>query len=486
METIQSETAERRNGQQLEPSSLGAFLQVLSRHRTGVILIFLLVAGGVAVYTFVQTPVYEVDSSVMIRYGREYVYRPVNDVEAGEVQPMRWYHPEEIINTEIEILRSKALIRDVIREVGLAKLYPRLAEKSLAAEALLTMATDRFAKKLDVSHVKKSSVIGLTFLHQDPQIAVQALRRLVELFKERHLQVFRNPRTAFLEQQVAASHERLLAAEKKLQQFKRENGIYAAADQKALLVRQYVDLETRLLTGRNREQALQQKVASLEGSLQSLPEDVSIYSEEGRLKKEGGAMQTLLNLQLQEQQLLEKYTEDNRRVKAVRREIELVNDFLATQEGNRRRTTRVGRSVVYQQTERDLLAARTEFATARAGNEALEHRLQELRQKLEKLDQAEIALKDLQREVETSERNYRTFRDKLDNTRIEDAMDQQKMVNVVVVEQPLVPMKPARPVKRLNLFIGLILGLTCGVAYAFVAEYQGVGAADRRRQALSA
>ncbi|HEB50698.1 MAG TPA: hypothetical protein ENI89_08825 [Desulfobulbus sp.] len=481
MDTLHNETAERRNQRLSETSSLRVFLQILARHRTGVILIFLLVAGAVAVYTFVQTPAYEVNSSVMIRYGREYVYRPVNDVEAGEVQPMRWYQPEEIINTEIEILKSKALIRQVIRQVGLEKLYPRLAEKSLARDALLTMATNRFAKKLDISHVKKSSVIGLSFLHEDPQLAVQALRQVVELFKERHLQIFRNPRAAFLEQQVAASRERLLEAEKRLQQFKQENGIYAAKDQKQLLVRQYVDLETRLLTGKNRENALQQKVASLESALQSLPEDVSLYSEEGRSKKEGGAMQTLLNLQLEEQKLLAKYTENDPRVAAVRKEIRLVNDFLAIQDTNQRRSTRVGRSVVYQQTERDLLAARSAYAEARAGNEAMERQLQELLRKLQKLDRAEITLRDLQRAVDSSERNYRTFQDKLDSTRVEDAMDREKMVNVVVVEQPMVPVKPARPVKRLNLFVGMILGLTCGVAYAFLAEFQSGEAGGRRR-----
>ncbi len=481
MDTLQSATAERGNQRPPEESSLQAFLQIIARHRTGAILVFLLVAGAVAVYTFVQTPVYEVDSSVMVRYGREYVYRPVNGLESGEVQPMRWYRPDEIINTEIEILKSKELIRQVIQKVGLAKLYPKLAEKSRPRDTLLTMATDRFAKKLDVSHVKKSSVISLSFLHPDPQLAARALRQLVELFKERHLQIFRNPRAAFLEKQVASSRTRLLDAEKKLEQFKQENGIYAAKDQKALLLRQYVDLQTRLLTEKNRENSLQEKVASLEGTLRSLPQDVSLYSEEGRLKKEGGAMQTLLNLQLEEQKLLEKYTENDRRVKAVRKEIQLVNNFLATQAGNQRRTTRVGRSTVYQQMERDLLAARTEYAAARAGNQAMEHQLQELRQRLQKLDSAEITLRDLQRQVDSSERNYKTFQDKLDNTRVEDAMDQQKMVNVVVVEQPMVPVKPARPVKRLNLFIGLILGLTCSVAYAFLAEYQGGGAAARGR-----
>ncbi len=481
MDTVQSETAERRDRRPPEVSSLRAFLRILARHRTGVILVFLVIAGAVAVYTFVQTPVYQVDASVMIRYGREYVYRPVNDLEGGEVQPMRWYKPEEIVNTEIEILKSKGLIRQVIQDIGLARLYPKIARGSGAEDVRLTIATNTFAKKLDVIHVRKSSVIALHFLHPDPRLAAQALRRLVELFKERHLQLFRNPRAAFLERQVASSRERLLAAEKSLQQFKRENGIWAAKDQKALLVRQYVDLQTRLLTEENREKALQQKVAFLEEAIRSLPADVNLYSEEGRSKKEGGAMQTLLDLQLEEQKLLEKYTEDNRKVVAVRKEIQMVNDFLATQDGNQRQTTRVGRSRVYQLTERDLLAARTEYAVARAGKKELERQLQELRQRLEKLDEAGITLRDLQRQVTSSERNYRTYQDKLDKTRVEDAMDRQKMVNVAVVEQPMVPVKPARPVKRLNLLVGLILGLTCGVAYAFLAELQDGDAVGRGR-----
>jgi len=60
-----------------------------------------------------------------------------------------------------------------------------------------------FGKKLNVESVRKSNVIQVSFLHKDPQIAAKAVNLLVELYKEKHLQVFSNPQSSFLEKQLA-------------------------------------------------------------------------------------------------------------------------------------------------------------------------------------------------------------------------------------------------------------------------------------------
>ena len=77
----------------------------------------------------------------------------------------------------------------------------------------------------------------------------------------------------------------------------------------------------------------------------------------------------------------------------------------------------------------------------------------------------------MQLQAEAAEENYTNSVSKLEETRVLDEMDRQKMVNVAVIEKPMVPIKPIKPRKKLNLLIGIILGVTCSFTYALVGNY---------------
>ena len=449
----------------------------LRKHLFGMSVIFVIIVSIVIILTFIQTPIYEVVSSVMVKYGRGYVYRSiersVNQLEKGDIKPLYIYNGVEVINTEIEIFRSKELAAKVIEAMGVEQLFPKLAAKVEDRGRLLTMALNRFGKKLKVWHIKESSVISVSFQHQDPAIAVQAVNLLTEQFKERHLQIFKNPQSLFLEKQAAIYLQQLQDAENAFKVYKQDNRIFSLEHQQKILMQQYVDVQTLLIEGSGQLKEWEGKVSSLEKELETVPGNVLQLKESItniNTMSEGGARSGLLKLQLEEQQLMEKYPEGHRLIVAVRKEIEIIKEFIASLPESSNQKVRTGRNYVFQEMRIILGTTKAGYAAQKEKNKELQRQLDRLETQLQKLTAQESKFRELALQVETSELTYKSFVGKLEDSRIQDAMDRQKMVNVVVIEKPMMPTKPIKPKKKLNILVGIILGAAGSLFYALFLE----------------
>ena len=145
--------------EQNQTSSLRDFLTVLFKHRNTNLIVFFTVVATVTIGSFLLSPTYEAKSSLLVKFGREYIYRP----EVGERGPdMRSLFPlnqEEVINSEIQILTSRDLIEKVITTLKVENIYPDLVEAPPKTMTPLEAAILKFEKKLSVEGIKKSNVI---------------------------------------------------------------------------------------------------------------------------------------------------------------------------------------------------------------------------------------------------------------------------------------------------------------------------------------
>ncbi|HEX9050435.1 MAG TPA: hypothetical protein VF841_07895 [Anaeromyxobacter sp.] len=207
-----------------------------SRHRRGSGIVFLVVLALTAVVAIVRPPVYEAEASILVKYGREYVYRP----EVGEQRAVIAMTPEEILNSEEQIIVSDELIRGVVKAVGPTRLYPAV----FGAAPSLDAAVRAFRKSLTAEAVPRSSVLRVTFRNRDPAVAADALHVLVDAYKQRHLEVFSDATLEFVEKQLRVYDERLRASEGALETFRQKQGVFNYQEQMALLLRQRGDLET--------------------------------------------------------------------------------------------------------------------------------------------------------------------------------------------------------------------------------------------------
>jgi uncharacterized protein involved in exopolysaccharide biosynthesis/Mrp family chromosome partitioning ATPase len=107
----------------------------------------------------------------------------------------------------------------------------------------------------------------------------------------------------------------------------------------------------------------------------------------------------------------------------------------------------------------------------RPRREELSNRLKTYRDTLNMLDQREVELRGLMREVKVKQEALDLYLKKGEESRINEVLDRKGISNVTTIEQASIPQKPVRPRKFLNFVIGLLIGLLGGFGSAYVSEY---------------
>jgi uncharacterized protein involved in exopolysaccharide biosynthesis len=212
------------------------------------------------------------------------------------------------------------------------------------------------------------------------------------------------------------------------------------------------------------------KIVSLEQQLEKT--SVTVIQTEG--VTQGGMHEAsemhLLQLKLKEQDLLKKYPAHNRLVVSVREDLAMVESFLADR-GVNLENIQTGKNPLYLKLESELADAEVNHQAQQKRIASFKVELEQLQDRLQDFSELEIELNRLNEEIEAVTDSYKTLNKKLTGARIQNAMDSEKMVNIVVIEKPRVPVKPIKPNKQLRLLVGLILASASSLFYALFREY---------------
>ena len=178
----------------------------------------------------------------------------------------------------------------------------------------------------------------------------------------------------------------------------------------------------------------------------------------------------LYELELKEQDLLSKYTETSKPVQEIRRQLAEARALLAKEDPSRTQVTQ-GLNEAHKQTELALLAERANLSSLQARAREQKTQFTAARGELNAINNSEVSLSQVQREVGIQEANYKKYLDKLEQARIDQALEMVKISNISVVQPATYPVKPVRPKKMLNIVLGLFLGIFGGIGLAFISEY---------------
>lgn len=471
-------------------------LNVLFKHQRKIIATFLVIVAGVAAYSFSRDPLYEAKASLLIKLGREYVYRP----EIGDEKPQFLLNREDLLNSEIEILTSRDTAAKVLETIGIERLYPGIDQPPLLlsiaglreavrsaiawlsdregpdkAQTVLDKATNAFLGGLKVEAVAKSNVIRIAFRHPDPELSSRSVNTLLEVFKAKRLDVFSGPKSSFLEEQLAYYRDQLREAEQRYETFRQQNGVFSLDQQRSLLLNQRSALDTELKATENRIEETGRRLASLQDQQKRISETVPLAAENERFPVVDDAKSRLLALQLKEQELLAKYREDSQFVRNVREEKRIVEDFLARTGSDRATRVRTGKNPVYEQLQLEIVRSGAEHNALQAKSATIKEQLASIDDRLRALDLNDKELQQIEREIKNYRLNYETYVGRVEEARISEEMDANKMVNLSVIESASVPVSPVWPRKTLNLALAVVFGLAAGIGLAFLAEYLSSG-----------
>jgi hypothetical protein len=225
---------------------------------------------------------------------------------------------------------------------------------------------------------------------------------------------------SIMKQQLRSYQQSLEESEGRLQDFQRKHGIILIETQMNHLLQQRLSLDDALKGAENQVKGFQERLAWVQGQISQIPEQIPLSSSASEQGIVGGAKNNLLNLQLKEQELLNKYTEQNPHIQSLRREMELINQFIKEQEAQLARSVSTGKNPLYLEMEMQLFHTQADLVSAEAQSGVIKNQIAEVDKELDRLRNLGPELDELRRQVTADEKNYINYLTKVGTTPPQD------------------------------------------------------------------
>ncbi len=225
---------------------------------------------------------------------------------------------------------------------------------------------------------------------------------------------------SIMKQQLRSYQQSLEESEGRLQDFQRKHGIILIETQMNHLLQQRKSLDDSLKQAENQVKGFQEKLAWIQDQISQIPEQIPLSSSASEQGVVGGAKNNLLSLQLKEQELLNKYTENNPHVQSIRKEMELINQFIKEQESQVARSVSTGKNPLYLEMEMQLFHTQADLVSAEAQSGVIKQQIAEVDKELNRLRNLGPELDELRRQVTADEKNYINYLTKVGKTPPQD------------------------------------------------------------------
>lgn len=388
------------------------------RHPSGGIVRGLLVAllvlfcfGGAAALVYHKSehsPSYESRAKLLVRYVLD---RSAVDPYESKVDAIG-NRGREMMDAELEIIKSADLAREVAVRIGPEKILPGLKEPPTKTDA-----AKQIINNLKVKSAERSNVIHLSYRHPESEIAGKVLKQLIETYFERHLEIHRS--TGSFEEvarQTELARSRLSQTEQELAKLSSDCGFLSPADGKAALELNRSAIRQNLMDCQVQLAEQQAKVAALESSMGVKP-PAAPEADEKTADVPNPVTQELAG-QAKHQ--------------------------MAGVESPQDRST-------------DLTVERARLASLEARLKAVTEQFKKMNAEIEKISNASLQFANLERRRQSEEERYRYFDTQLEKTRVDETLNPASMPNIAVVQKPSTPVRSLDDTTRL-----IAMGLTAG------------------------
>ena len=426
---------------------------------------FVAILLGAMVYVWI-TPRYESHFKVLVRRGRSEPM--VSPRPASTVDFTRPEITEEELNSEVELLRDPDLLK---KEVEMAALVPSgIPDPERPAEVERTVR--KLTRQLTVEALKKSNLIEVSCRDTDPEKAARILAALSTLYVRKHTVLHRpSGEIQFFEQQTAESEKRLRQSEAQLVHFTRARGVASAALERDIALQKLGEAEAAYRQIDQDRVENERKLAALREQLASFPTrsvTVKRWADNPELLEK--LKSHLLELHLKRTELLTRYEPSYRLVQEVDRQIDETRRTIADETLNPVREETTDKDPNYEWARMELEKAQVQSSSLQARQSDSAIQIASLRRLAQQMQSDSVDQQDLMRTARAEEDNYLLYLHKREEARIGDALDERQILNVAIVEPPVVP---ALPVHSILLYFLLAFGvaLAFSIGAAFTAEY---------------
>ena len=431
-------------------SALRSVFQLFRRRLRTFVGVTIVVFAAIVIGTLMLEPQYEAVTRIRIEPNRS----ATTGIEAD-----RTTTPDTaVIDTEVSVLKSRDLAREVVRILklqydpvltdGLPHLAAAPSPQQLAAR--VETVTNRVLAKTLIEREPKTYVINVGFQSPSPELAARIANGFASAYINNSVgtrsgTAAQQART--LEQRLAALGQEVRAADAQIAQYRASAGIVTGSNNATVTDQQVGPLSSQLADAESAAAAARSNLAAARAQVAS-----------GQLETVAGVLNSgvVADLRRQRAEVVRNMSEVQTRYgpkhpETLRVTQQLVSIDMQIREEAQRVT--------------DALQSQASAAAARA--ESLRAALNQIKQEQASNTRASVTVESLEREVEAKRATY---------NRLAEAVQQANQIarnstpQATVIEEATIPQNPAFPNKKLLFGAGFLLALIMGTGVISVQE----------------
>ncbi|GAB4310713.1 exopolysaccharide transport family protein [Pseudothermotoga elfii] len=452
--------------------SLADIMNIFKRRIWWFLAIFLITSFISVIYVmFFAKPVYEASAQLLVRTSQSSISIPsavtqligISNVSGGSD-----------ISTEIELIKSRDNIEKLIEKLNLMELFKD--QKKIEPQDVVEVIREKWLK---VESVKDTKIIKISIEHEDPKLAAEMVNNLIDIYQEMRSELTTNEsvvKLRFIEKQLPRIEQELKDVEEEIKKFKEENQIYSLSEQADNLVKYIAQYDSKTNEITLNIQQAEVEIKAAEDLLKKVDQKI-ISSETISTNPVVQQLRSkLVDLQVQLSALLQNYSEDDRRVVTLKKQIEETQDLLQKEISKVVSAEVQTVNPAYTQLYTNFILKQAELQVLQATLSAVEKIRDEYLKKVSVIPAIEQKLFELERERQAKQTTYLALLSQYEEAKIGAA---GSIDNIRIISNAVVPNKPSKPNKRLTVAIGGVLGIFLGILTVFLRD-----ATDKRFRSI--
>jgi succinoglycan biosynthesis transport protein ExoP len=458
--------------------TLGDIYYILFRHKWKILICSAVGLFAAFAFHVLRPPPFQSEARLFIRYVVTDNKTLGPDGANGTTQSLD-RGGETILNTELQILTSLDLAKQVAEIIGPDKILAKMGGGND-----LNRAAGVIRNGLTAEAPPASSVIQIVFKHPDPEIIQPVLSQIIDSYLKKHVEIHSavGIMGEFLTQETDQLRSNLAETEDQLKKALDKAGVVSLEDAKKSYgdqisrIRQDIFSAEADLAERSAifQETNKQSAAPLPANDKPGPGQDIVVTPSSQVDEYRSLCSRLASLRTNEQALLSQFTEENAQVKEVHAQIAALEDSKTKIEEKYPALahTEVISSPTLAGSQSQPVDAATESIQLNALQikiKVLNAQLNEIRAEASSLEQMEGTILELRRKRDLEETNYRYYQASLEQARINEALGAGKVSNISLIQTPSPPfIDSAKSSKILALLAAG--GILAGLAWAFFIE----------------
>jgi capsular exopolysaccharide synthesis family protein len=424
--------------------SFTTFWHIIIKRLTTIIAATVVVAVATAIYTFRLQPVYRATASVDVETTSPQLQT------LSEVYRQTPGGDEEFLATQMQVLQSDSLAWTTIQQLGLDRDAPPAPKNSGQTPAQIARArrTDliaNFKGDLTIEPVKDSHILQVSYESENPELAANAVNRLVNNYIESSFQQqseFTQRASGEMQNQLQELKAKVEKSQQALIDYERQNLIVNVGDKGNINDERLEQLNKDFTIAQGdliQKQSLYELAKANEGQVGVIVEDKVLQNLEGKY----------IDLKSAYADALGQYGPNFPKVTRLHDQLTQIQTAMES-----------ARKQAIEKVHNDYLAA---LSREKMLGDALAQEKGNVGARNETMIEHNI----LKRDFEINQQLYESLLQRLRDATLSASL---QVTNVHFIDQASQPSRPIRPNRPRNLAAGLVVGLIIGVTLAFVRE----------------